>query len=126
MFTSFVLACLAPFLKVDSFRFSDNFYQLIDSINSQELRSTITNAPQYLVWALLGLLILLCTVAAWIPPYLILKEQGAPLFAKIIKFRDPFFTRLRDQPEQHHRSCESPAHQSKLGIQTNAEICHPA
>jgi cellulose synthase/poly-beta-1,6-N-acetylglucosamine synthase-like glycosyltransferase len=83
MFTSFILACLATLLRVDSFRIADKFPQLLESFNSETLIATATQAPQYLFWGLIGLLILLCTVAAWIPPVVALKGQSLPMSRKI-------------------------------------------
>jgi predicted ferric reductase len=83
MFTSFILACLATLFRVDSFRIADIFSQLQGGFNSETLRATATRAPQYLIWGLIGLLILLCTVAAWIPPVVALKGQPLPLSRKL-------------------------------------------
>jgi len=82
MFTSFILACLATLLRVDSFRIAEIFSQSQGGFNSETLRATATRAPQYLIWGLIGLLILLCTVAAWIPPVVALKGQALPLSRK--------------------------------------------
>ena len=83
MFTSFILACLATLLRVDSFRIADILSQLQGGFNSETLRATAARAPEYVTWGLVGVLILLCTVAAWIPPVVALKGQSLPMSRKI-------------------------------------------
>jgi len=84
MLTSFILACLATPLSIDNFRIPDLFSQLQGGFNSGTFSATVTKAPQYLVWGLIGLMILLCTVAAWIPPIVALKGQALPLSRKLL------------------------------------------
>jgi cellulose synthase/poly-beta-1,6-N-acetylglucosamine synthase-like glycosyltransferase len=86
MSISFVLACLATLLKVDNFRIADIFYHSQFGINPETVQATATIAPKYLIWGLIGLLILLCTVAAWIPPLVALRAQALPLSRKILSF----------------------------------------
>ena len=84
MFTSFILACLATLLRVDSFRIADILSQLQGGFNSETLRATAARAPEYVTWGLVGVLILLCTVAAWIPPVVALKGQALPWSQKLL------------------------------------------
>lgn len=86
MLSSFLLACLATWFRVENFRVVDTAY-----LFTREFFSGVTHAgsftvPQVLIWALIGLLILLCTVSAWIPPILVLRAQRLPLFQKPLSF----------------------------------------
>jgi cellulose synthase/poly-beta-1,6-N-acetylglucosamine synthase-like glycosyltransferase len=83
MFTSFILACLATLLRVDSFRIGDMISQFQGGFTGETLRTAATQAPEYLVWGLVGVMILLCTVAAWIPPVVALKGQALPWWRKL-------------------------------------------
>lgn len=62
------------------------FSQFQGGLTSEALRTTVTHAPQYLAWGLVGLLILLCTIAAWIPPMVALKAQRLPVSRKFASF----------------------------------------
>ena len=86
MSTSFVLACLATLLKVDSFRVAEVFYHAEGSIITGTVQTSASIAPQFLLWGLIGLLILLCTVAAWIPPVVALRAQALPVSRKLLSF----------------------------------------
>jgi cellulose synthase/poly-beta-1,6-N-acetylglucosamine synthase-like glycosyltransferase len=86
MFTSFVLACLATLLRVDSFRVVDLFYHSRVGINPVTVQAHASLAPKFLIWVLIGLLILLCTVAAWIPPLVALRAQALPASRKVLSF----------------------------------------
>jgi len=86
MFTSFLLACLATILKVDIFRFAYVYSKIHDIAELGAMREAIEIQPQVLLWILIGILILLCTVAAWIPPIVALREQDLPLARKISSF----------------------------------------
>jgi hypothetical protein len=78
MFTSFVLACLATLLGVDVFRVGFILTILRDSVTIGAIGAAASLPPSYLVWSLVGLLILFCTIAAWIPPLVALKTQPDP------------------------------------------------
>jgi cellulose synthase/poly-beta-1,6-N-acetylglucosamine synthase-like glycosyltransferase len=82
MFISFLLACLGTLLSVNSFRIPEIFSRFQAGINSEMIRTSARYAPQYLAWSLVGLLILLCTVAAWIPPIVVLRGQAMPFWRK--------------------------------------------
>lgn len=87
MFTSFVLACLATLLRVDVFRIGFILSKLRDSVSTGAIGAVTSLPSSYLMWGLFGLLILLCTVAAWIPPLVALKIQPHPdrrIFSSII------------------------------------------
>lgn len=91
MFSSFVLACLATFLRVDILRLGNIATML--SINETG-NVTVTPAslsPRYLVWSLAGLLIVLCTIAAWIPPIVAMRAQPLTWWRKISSFTVLFF-----------------------------------
>jgi cellulose synthase/poly-beta-1,6-N-acetylglucosamine synthase-like glycosyltransferase len=87
MFTSFILACLATLLGVDVFRIGYILSNLRDSVSTGAIGAVTSLPPSYLIWSLFGLLILLCTVAAWIPPLVALKIQPHPdrrIFSSIV------------------------------------------
>ncbi|HSB67503.1 MAG TPA: glycosyltransferase [Anaerolineales bacterium] len=91
MFTSFFLTCLAVLLRVDIFHFDKivtdlEMSGLFGSINAQN-----TLSIRYVVWTLVGLLILFCTIAAWIPPLIALKQQPISLWRKFYDFVILFF-----------------------------------
>jgi cellulose synthase/poly-beta-1,6-N-acetylglucosamine synthase-like glycosyltransferase len=82
MATSFLLACLVTLLRVnvDSLRVADFLSHTRVGVNS----NTIT--PLSLIWVLIVLLILLCTVAAWIPPIVALRAQDLSAARKLSGF----------------------------------------
>ena len=86
MAASFMLACLATLLRIDSFRVADIFYPPQVGIIPETTRVPATIAPNFLIWGLIGLLILLCTVGAWIPPFVALNKQALPVSRKILSF----------------------------------------
>jgi len=86
MFTSFLLACLATPLGVDSFRFVETISRFQEGFNSGIWRPSAAFAPQYVLWALIALLITLCTVAAWIPPWVAMSGQALPASRKLANF----------------------------------------
>ncbi len=86
MFTSFLLACLATLCGVDIFRFADIYSNFQDIVESDVMRAAIEIPPQYLLWVLIGVMIILCTVAAWIPPMIALREQELPLSRKLSSY----------------------------------------
>jgi cellulose synthase/poly-beta-1,6-N-acetylglucosamine synthase-like glycosyltransferase len=86
MFVSFTLACLATFLGVDSLRIANLYARLQGGLNSEMFRVSAEQAPEYLAWGSIGLLILLCTVAAWIPPMVALRGQHISLPRKLSSF----------------------------------------
>ena len=91
MFFSFVLACLAALLRVDIFNVDVMVSNLEVSALIGMINSPGTLAPRYLVWTLVGLLIVLCTIAAWIPPLVALKQQPLSLWQKFYCFVILFF-----------------------------------
>lgn len=86
MLTSFLLACLAALLRVDNYRIVDTAYHFARDLYSGATDASSVVAPEYFVWGLLGLLIILCTCAAWIPPLMVLKAQRLPLTRKPLSF----------------------------------------
>lgn len=86
MFASFLLACLSALLRVDVFRFGLLLADLRSSLASGMLSSVASFSPSYLVWSLAGVLILLCTIAAWIPPLVALKTEPLPWWRKLFNF----------------------------------------
>jgi len=91
MFTSFVLACLATLLRVDVFRIVDILANLPSSAPTEAIGRQASLSPHLVIWSLIGLLILLCTIAAWIPPFVALKAQRLPLWRKLSSFLILFF-----------------------------------
>jgi cellulose synthase/poly-beta-1,6-N-acetylglucosamine synthase-like glycosyltransferase len=75
MFFSFALTILATFLDVDSFRVArvDKIIQYGKSLGTMQADPLfiLRNLP----WVLLGSMILLCTISAWISPVVSLKSQ---------------------------------------------------
>lgn len=69
MFVSFVLACLAALLRVDTFRAAQTA-PLVSQGGST------ASVPQSIVWGLLVSMVVLCTVSAWIYPVVALRAQG--------------------------------------------------
>jgi len=86
MFFSFVLACLATFLRVDILRLGNIAAMLSSSVTGDVTTTPASLSPRYLVWSLAGLLIVLCTVAAWIPPVVAMREQPLTWWRKISSF----------------------------------------
>ncbi len=87
MFTSFILACLATLLGVDVFRVGYILASLRGSVSIGAIAAAASFPPSYLIWSLAGLLIVLCTIAAWIPPLVALKTQPLParrIFSSIV------------------------------------------
>lgn len=87
MFTSFILACLATLLGVDVFRVGYILASLRSSVSIGTIAAAASLPPSYLIWSLAGLLIVLCTIAAWIPPLVALKTQPHPtrrIFSSIV------------------------------------------
>jgi len=91
MFTSFVLACLATLLRVDVFHIDRVLTDLRSSVHSGGIGTAVSLSPRYLMWGLAGLLIVLCTIAAWIPPFTVMKAQPLPLWRKLSSFGILFF-----------------------------------
>ncbi len=92
MFSAFLLACLSALLRVDVFRFEDVFASIKSSIATGMVSSAASLSPRYLVWSLGGILIVLCTIAAWIPPLVALKSQPLPWWRKAFSFIVLFLT----------------------------------
>jgi cellulose synthase/poly-beta-1,6-N-acetylglucosamine synthase-like glycosyltransferase len=82
MSASFLLACLVTLLRVnvDSFRVADFLSQTQGGVTS------ITITPLSMIWVLIVVLILLCTVAAWIPPIVALRLQDISIARKLSSF----------------------------------------
>jgi cellulose synthase/poly-beta-1,6-N-acetylglucosamine synthase-like glycosyltransferase len=86
MATSFVLACVATLLRVDAFRLPPVFIHSPFSAGTYTLKTLAVLAPQYLIWLPMALLIVLCAVAAWIPPLVALRAQALPASRKPSSF----------------------------------------
>ena len=80
MFFSFLLACLSTIFHVASFRILRVDIQMIISGNPEAVKAGFGYALHNLTWILLTLMILLCTVAAWISPMIVLKTQKLPIW----------------------------------------------
>lgn len=91
MFATFILACLATLLHVKSYRVIDLNIENLAAITGARMHGEFSLNPQYLVWGLLGLMIILCTVAAWIPPILTLRAQSLPVSSRLASFVVLFF-----------------------------------
>jgi hypothetical protein len=91
MFSSFFLACLATFLRVDFLRLGSIAAMLRGSGSGDLMVTPNSFSPRYLVWGLAGLLILLCTIASWIPPIVALISQPLTWKRKISSFTILFF-----------------------------------
>ncbi len=76
MFTSFILACLSTLLRVDSFAFAQ---ELITPQTGGSGGWSGTAILPTLAWGSVGLLIILCTLSAWISPVVALKAQHLPV-----------------------------------------------
>ncbi len=81
MAASFMVTCAATLLQIDSFRLAAFLAQ-----GRPEINPNLTTAAPYLVWALLGLLIVACAVAAWIPPVVAMGAEGLSFKRKISGF----------------------------------------
>ncbi len=75
MLSSFVLACLATLCRVDTFRVALPISPVPFSGGRETMRAVAAVALQNLPWVLLGSMIVLCTVAAWITPIVTLRIQ---------------------------------------------------
>ena len=75
MLSSFVLACLATLCRVDTFRVALPISPVVFSGGRETMRAAAVIALQNLPWVLLGSMIVLCTVAAWITPIVTLRAQ---------------------------------------------------
>jgi cellulose synthase/poly-beta-1,6-N-acetylglucosamine synthase-like glycosyltransferase len=91
MFSSFLLACLSTLLRVDVFRLGLVVANLRNTVAAGMMNPAASMSPRYLMWSLAGLLIILCTIAAWIPPLVALKTQPRPWWRKISSFFILFF-----------------------------------
>ncbi len=91
MFSAFLLACLSALLRVDIFRIGAIIADLRSTIVAGTVSSAVSFSPGYLGWSLAGTLIVLCTVAAWIPPMVALKTQPLPWWRKTLSFVVLFF-----------------------------------
>jgi cellulose synthase/poly-beta-1,6-N-acetylglucosamine synthase-like glycosyltransferase len=91
MLSSFLLACLSAVLRVDVFRFGVVLANLKSSVAAGMVSSAASLTPRYLAWSLAGLLIVLCTIAAWIPPLVALTTEPQPWWRKLFNFLVLFF-----------------------------------
>ncbi len=76
MFGSFVLACLGTLFHIYTFRIALSVSPLSPGVNAETTRATAALLFQNLPWVLLGLMIVLCTIAVWITPVAALRTQG--------------------------------------------------
>ncbi len=72
MYISFVLACLATLFKIDSFRIAQT--NLLFQYSSA-MKENVLHILQDSAWGFLGMMILLCTISAWISPIVALRIQ---------------------------------------------------
>lgn len=79
MFISFLLACLATLFRVDTFRIAQLALQNTMEVSSRAAPASPLAVLQNLTWLMVFLLILLCTVAAWITPVVALRSQKLPI-----------------------------------------------
>ena len=86
MFASFLLACFATLFRVDNYRITDTAYNFLLDISTGAIQDNSMITPQFFLWILLGALIILCTVAAWIPPILVLKNHNISISRKPSSF----------------------------------------
>ena len=86
MFTSFLLACLATLFNVDIFRFTYIYSRLQAMVAFNPMSTGLTIPPRVLLWILIGMMIMLCTVAAWIPPLVALRGERLSPGRKISNF----------------------------------------
>ena len=86
MFISFVLACLATLLNVDIFRFAYVYSRIQSMVALSSMSASLNLSPRLLLWILIGLMIVLCTVAAWIPPLVALRGQRLSVGRKLLNF----------------------------------------
>ena len=86
MFFSFLLACLSTLLGVDVFRLGIVLDNLRSNVAAGMASSAASFSPRILMWSLAGLLIVLCTIAAWTLPLVALKTQPLPWWRKIFTF----------------------------------------
>lgn len=86
MYTSFILACLATLLNVDIFRFATVYSKIMTMVEHPQVNLDYQFAPQLLLWIMIGLMIVLCTVAAWIPPLVVLLGENLSIGRKLSNF----------------------------------------
>jgi cellulose synthase/poly-beta-1,6-N-acetylglucosamine synthase-like glycosyltransferase len=83
MFFSFILVSLAALLSVDTFRIASPASLFQFGFGAHELRTMAPIVLQNLVWGILGLLIVLCTLSAWVSPVSVLRAQKQPVSRNI-------------------------------------------
>ena len=83
MFISFLLGCTTTIFNIDVYRISSTFPPSQAGINNATIKIFFTH-PQFIIWGLLTVLIGLCTVAVWIPPMIVLKDQVLPFWRKLL------------------------------------------
>lgn len=91
MFSSFLLACLSALLRVDIFRIGIIVASVKSSMASGMMSAAASLSPRYFLWSLAGLMILLCTIAAWLPLMVVLRAQPLPRWRKLSSFVLLFF-----------------------------------
>lgn len=73
---SFLLACLATLFQINSFD-AISLNQIPSFAAQVEIgRADQLSIIQYLAWGLIGFLIALCTISAWISPLVVMRAQG--------------------------------------------------
>jgi hypothetical protein len=75
MFFSFVLACIGALMNVDVLRIGDIVANLRSNLSIETINQGFFLEPRFILWGVGGLLIMLCTTAVWIPPFVVLKAQ---------------------------------------------------
>ena len=91
MFSSFLLACLSALLRIDILRIGIIIANVKSSMASGMMSAAASFSPRYFMWSLAGLLILLCTIAAWLPLMVVLRSQPLPRWRKLSSFVLLFF-----------------------------------
>jgi cellulose synthase/poly-beta-1,6-N-acetylglucosamine synthase-like glycosyltransferase len=76
MFASFLLACLAALLRVNTFNIEIPTRAIMRSFSTGTIQAHIQTPPQMLIIFPIVALIFLCTIAAWIPPFMAIKLQN--------------------------------------------------
>ena len=85
-----------------------------------------SSAPQILLWVLIGLLILLCTIAAWIPPMIALQAQHLSVTRKISSFVVLALLGCGVSLSNTIEAGKALFTNRTWAFQQNPQICHPA
>jgi cellulose synthase/poly-beta-1,6-N-acetylglucosamine synthase-like glycosyltransferase len=86
IFSSFLLACTATLLGVDRLNIADIFYRAQAGADQGTLNAIASIVPQHLIGGLMGVLLLLCSMATWLPPVVALRSQAMPGSRKLSSF----------------------------------------